>query len=62
MPAFQLSPCSAAMAENGKMSVTIVQVAGPGLIVTGEFGVGQLLQACLLALGELPDQGKEEGE
>ena len=51
MPAFQLSHCAAALVSDGDTpSVTIVNLATPGILVHGRAAIEQLRAACDLAL------------
>ncbi len=52
MPAFQLSPCAAALVSDNSAvpTVSIVTVSAPGFIVAGHDAVRQLRDACNLAL------------
>lgn len=72
MPAFQIGPCTAAIVSDSGAtpSVMIVNIASPGVLVSGNDAVRQLRDACSLALdaaeaftNPIPSQGTgKEGQ
>lgn len=55
MPAFQLGPCAAALVSDGALpSITIVQLSGPGVHLSGHAALEELRRACTLALDAFP--------
>lgn len=55
MPAFQLGPRAAALvSDGGQPAVTIVQLSGPGVLISGHAALQELRRACDLALDAYP--------